>query len=56
PPQLSLLIKNVDLRLDFNEFCQEIQTHYPQVKNVIRLKNKFNNDNCGGIDGEDGNV
>ncbi|CAF2970823.1 unnamed protein product [Rotaria sp. Silwood2] len=44
PPQLSLLIKNVDLRLDFNEFCQEIQTHYPQVKNVIRLKNKFNND------------
>ncbi|CAF3328739.1 unnamed protein product [Rotaria sp. Silwood2] len=44
PPQLSLLVKNVDLRLDFNEFCQEIQTRYPQAKNVIRLKNKFNND------------
>ena len=44
PPQLSLLIKNVDLRLDFNEFCHEIKTRYPQVKNVIRLKNKFNND------------
>ncbi|CAF3453526.1 unnamed protein product [Rotaria socialis] len=44
PPQLSLLIKNVDLRLDFNEFCQEIKTRYPQIKNVIRLKNKFNND------------
>ncbi|CAF0913260.1 unnamed protein product [Rotaria sordida] len=44
PPQLSLLVKNVDLRLDFNEFSQEIKTRYPQVKNVIRLKNKFNND------------
>ncbi|CAF5173817.1 unnamed protein product, partial [Rotaria magnacalcarata] len=43
PPQLSLLIKNVDLRLDFNEFGQEIKTRYPQIKNVIRLKNKFNN-------------
>ncbi|CAF4932905.1 unnamed protein product [Rotaria socialis] len=44
PPQLSLLIKNVDHRLDFNEFCQEIKTRYPQIKNVIRLKNKFIND------------
>ena len=44
PPQLSLLIKNVDLRLNFNEFCQEIKTRYPEGKNVIRLKNKFNND------------
>ena len=44
PPQLSLLVKNVDLNLDFNEFCQDIKTSYPQVKNVIRLKNKFNND------------
>ncbi|CAF0934419.1 unnamed protein product [Rotaria sordida] len=44
PPQLSLLVKNVDLRLDFNEFCQEIKTRYPQVKNVIRLKNKLHND------------
>ncbi|CAF1246698.1 unnamed protein product [Rotaria sordida] len=44
PPQLSLLVKNVDLRLDFNEFSQEIKTRYPQVTNVIRLKNKFNND------------
>ncbi|CAF1378995.1 unnamed protein product, partial [Rotaria sordida] len=32
PPQLSLLVKNVDLRLDFNEFSQEIKTSYPQVK------------------------
>ncbi|CAF3361483.1 unnamed protein product [Rotaria socialis] len=38
PPQLSLSIKNVDLRLDFNEFGQEIKTRYPRIKNVIRLK------------------
>ena len=44
PPQLSLIIKNVDLRLNFVEFSHEIKTNYPQVKNVIRLKNKFNND------------
>ncbi|CAF3843917.1 unnamed protein product, partial [Rotaria sordida] len=35
---------STDLRLDFNEFSQEIKTRYPQVTNVIRLKNKFNND------------
>ncbi|CAF3731030.1 unnamed protein product [Rotaria socialis] len=34
PPQLSLLIKSVGLRLDFNEFCQKIKTRYPQVKLV----------------------
>jgi len=44
PSQLSLLIKNVDLHLDFAEFSAEIKTRYPLVKNVIRLKNKFNND------------
>ncbi|CAF2134540.1 unnamed protein product, partial [Rotaria magnacalcarata] len=44
PPQLSLIIKNVDLRLDFKDFSNEIKTNYPQVKNVIRLKNKFNNE------------
>ncbi|CAF3900086.1 unnamed protein product [Rotaria magnacalcarata] len=44
PPQLSLIIKNVDLRLDFKEFSKDIKTNYPQVKNVTRLKNKFSND------------
>ncbi|CAF1590902.1 unnamed protein product [Rotaria magnacalcarata] len=44
PPPLSLIIKNVDLRLDFKDFSNEIKTNYPQVKNVIRLKNKFNNE------------
>jgi hypothetical protein len=44
PPQLSLLVKNVDLRIDFNEFCMDVKTRYPQVKNVVRLKNKFQNE------------
>lgn len=44
PPQLFLIIKNVDLRVNFKEFCQDIKTRYPQVKNVVRLKDKFNND------------
>lgn len=43
PPQLSLLVKNVDLHLDFNEFCLDVKTRYPQIKNVIRMKNKFQN-------------
>ncbi|CAF4372109.1 unnamed protein product, partial [Rotaria magnacalcarata] len=30
PPQLSLIIKNVDLRLDFKDFSNEIKTNYPQ--------------------------
>ncbi|CAF4764832.1 unnamed protein product, partial [Rotaria sp. Silwood2] len=44
PPQLCLLIKNVDLRIDFDEFCLDIKSNYPQVKNIIRMKNKFQND------------
>ncbi|CAF1226174.1 unnamed protein product [Rotaria sp. Silwood1] len=44
PPQLCLLIKNVDLRIDFDEFCFDIKSNYPQVKNIIRMKNKFQNE------------
>ena len=44
PPQLCLLIKNVDLNIDLDEFCKTIQDKYPQVKNIIRMKNKFQND------------
>ena len=44
PPQLCLLIKNVDLHIDFTEFCNDIKSNYPQVKNIIRMKNKFQND------------
>jgi hypothetical protein len=44
PPQLSLIIKNVDLRLDFDDFSKEVKNLYPDVKNIIRMKNKFGND------------
>ncbi|CAF4572569.1 unnamed protein product [Rotaria socialis] len=44
PPQLCLLIKNVDLRIDFDEFFNDIHTNYPHIKNIIRMKNKFQND------------
>jgi hypothetical protein len=30
--------------MDFNEFCDDIKDKYPQVKNIIRMKNKFQND------------
>ncbi|CAM4927540.1 unnamed protein product [Rotaria socialis] len=41
PPQLSLIIKNVDLRININEFTEHIKLQFPEVKNVIRLKNKM---------------
>ncbi|CAF1506510.1 unnamed protein product [Rotaria magnacalcarata] len=41
PPQLSLIVKNVDLHLDFDDFCSEIKLRYPSVKNVIRMKKNF---------------
>lgn len=44
PPQLCLLIKNVDLRINFEDFCNDIRSNYPQVINIIRMKNKFQND------------
>ncbi|CAF3358030.1 unnamed protein product [Rotaria sp. Silwood2] len=43
PPQLSLIIKNVSLNIDFDEFSLEIKNVCPEVKNVIRMKNKFGN-------------
>jgi len=44
PPQLSLIIKNVDIKLDFVDFSNEVKKLYPDVTNVIRMKNKFGND------------
>lgn len=44
PPQLSLLVKNVDLRLNLDEFGNDLKQLYPDVKNVIRMKNKLGND------------
>jgi hypothetical protein len=43
PPQLCLIIKNVDLNIDFDDFCADIKSRYPDVKNIIRMKNKFQN-------------
>ncbi|CAF1326488.1 unnamed protein product [Adineta steineri] len=44
PPQLSLIIKNVDIHLDFDEFSLDLKNLYPSIQNVIRMKNKFSND------------
>ena len=41
PPQLSLFIKDVDLNIDYDDFCSDIKAHYPKVQNIIRMKNKF---------------
>jgi len=41
PPQLSLLIKDVDLNIDFDDFCSDIKSRYPDIQNIIRMKNKF---------------
>lgn len=44
PPQLSLVMKNVDLRTNMSELSDRIKLQYPDVKNVIRLKNKHQQD------------
>ncbi|CAF1305348.1 unnamed protein product [Adineta ricciae] len=40
PPQLSLIIKNVSLSINFTELSNEIKTSYSNISNVIRMKNK----------------
>jgi hypothetical protein len=35
PLQLSLLVKNVSLHLDFIEFCSDVKTCYPEVKKLL---------------------
>ncbi|CAF4414542.1 unnamed protein product [Rotaria sp. Silwood2] len=44
PPQLSLIIKNVDFHMDMNDFTADLTAKFPEIKNVIRLKNKFQQD------------
>jgi hypothetical protein len=44
PPQLCLLVKNVDLNVDIYGICDEIKDKFPAVKNIIRMKNKFQQD------------
>ncbi|CAF4322434.1 unnamed protein product, partial [Rotaria sordida] len=41
PPPLSLIIKNVDFHIDMNDFIGDQKAKFPDIKNVIRLKNKF---------------
>ena len=43
PPQLSLIIRNVDLNIDLDEFSKHLKSAYPNILNIIRLKNKFQN-------------
>ncbi|CAF1186197.1 unnamed protein product [Rotaria sordida] len=43
PPQLSLIVKNVDLRINLDEFCADLKAVHTDIHNVIRLKNKFQN-------------
>lgn len=44
PPQLCLLMKNVDIHIDSNEFCYELKMKFPAIANIVRMKNKFQND------------
>ncbi|CAF3664976.1 unnamed protein product [Rotaria sp. Silwood1] len=44
PPPLSMIMKNVDLIVDLNELCAELNSLYPEIHNIIRLKNKYQND------------
>jgi hypothetical protein len=40
PPQLSLLIKNVNLNIHFAQFSIDLKSSYPDIINIIRMKNK----------------
>ncbi|CAM4809262.1 unnamed protein product [Rotaria magnacalcarata] len=40
PPELALVIPAVSLRVDWEEFMQELKNVYPGIINVIRLKNR----------------
>ncbi|CAF4559498.1 unnamed protein product, partial [Rotaria sp. Silwood1] len=40
PPQLALVIPSVSLEIDWDEFVQELKEMYPDIANIIRLKNK----------------
>ncbi|CAF1665278.1 unnamed protein product, partial [Adineta ricciae] len=40
PPQLCLIVLNVSLNTDWEEFVGDVKERYPEVVNVIRLKNR----------------
>lgn len=43
PPQLSLMLKNVDASTNMDDLTEGLKTAFPSIKNVIRLKNQFGN-------------
>ena len=43
PPQLSLIVKNVDVRISLSDLTNELKALFPEVKNVIRMRNKVGN-------------
>jgi hypothetical protein len=40
PPQLSLVLPIVSLQIEWNDFVQELKDKYPDIANIIRLKNR----------------
>ena len=40
PPQLSAVIQNVALDIDWKEFTEDLQSNYPDIVKVVRLKNR----------------
>ena len=44
PPQLALVISNVDLKISMEDFKEELVYQFPQIHQVIRLKNKYQTD------------
>ena len=39
PPHLALVMPSVSLQVDWDEFTQELKGKYPDISNIIRLKN-----------------
>ncbi|CAF4631201.1 unnamed protein product, partial [Rotaria sp. Silwood2] len=44
PPQLSLMVKGVGLAIDFDNFILELKTKFTSLMNIIRIKNKEQQD------------
>ena len=44
PPQLSIIIRNVPLLLNIDDFRTDLKTTYTHIHNAIRLKNKYQSD------------
>ena len=44
PPQLAIIIRNVDASVDVADMLVALKESFPSTRNVIRLKNKFGND------------